>query len=117
MDKPYIIIPIFLLWMGLYIGLPHLFFSGHYIGICAIIGLSVTYAAIPFIESQASQPLKSFPICIGHFWGFIGYIVSAMIVIAYKDLSYVEIRNLAKSCAIIAAYPIVTFIIDCLIKK
>ena len=116
-DKGCLIYGIFLMWLGVVIGLPSLIFDSRHVGICGIIGISVGMVTGAHIDQKKDRSIrKEIPFTYAHFWMMIAYCVSAIITIGFVDIPYDEMRNLGKCAIFYLILPAVVLLIECITK-
>ena len=102
-----------ILGIGVYTGMPCMFFRSAEVAICTVAGLTVACATFGLKDEKTKREM---PFSFGQFMGAVACALVAVGMIAFKDLEYKEIINLARGAMVYClGYPIVTFIIECIV--
>lgn len=124
MDRDFVTYILFLLGFGLLAGIPYWIFGTQEVGICGIISLSVGMAAVGIAGDNKNKNTfyGEMPFTYGLWWAFLGYAVIAVFKIGFKKeyytgMSYDEIKGLARGALAYAIYPVLSFIIEGIIKN
>lgn len=117
-DKGCLAYGLFLLWLGIAMGVPSLIFDSREVVICGGIGISIGMAVLSLIDQKEDNSFrKKMPYTYAHFWVFIGYAVSAIFLIGFKDIPYEDMRSLGQSLLCYIPLPVIALIIENNIKE
>lgn len=112
MDEGFKIHLLFLLWLGIIVGLPCIIL-GDSVAIPGGIAACTIFATIAFVyQEKESSFKKEYIATYSHFWMFLTYAIIGMFKIAFKTIEYDDIKALSQGLIFFAIYPVVTFFIE-----
>lgn len=108
---------IFLIWLGLIIGIPSIIF-GESILIPGTIASCAMFVAISSASHAKDNTFKKeYIITYGHFWIFLTYAIIGMIKIAFTSIEYNDMKALSRGLVVFAVYPVIAFCIESWINE
>lgn len=104
---------LFLLWLGIVVGIPCIIFDTKQVGITSCIAVSIgMYTMAISGEAKEHTFKKDFSYTYSHFWMFLAYAVGGMFTIGFGDIDYEGIKSLGKSIVFYAVLPVPVFFIE-----
>lgn len=108
---------IFLIWLGITLGIPSLIFDSEKLFLCWVIAVSVGIVTLAHVDQAKENTFrKLMPVTYIHIWMFLAYAVSGMFVIGFSDMSYDSMESLGKSIVFYAALPVLVVFIESFIR-
>lgn len=110
---------LFFLWVGVIFGLPEIIFETSQVGICAIVGFSISLGYIGLSNSRNKYSITNqYCFTLAHVELLVGYIIATIIIIGWSPkVDYNAMKELAQGSLIYLIILIVVFIIEAHIRS